>query len=61
MCMIKLLCVRSTSCVKVGGANTEGFGITTSVRQSGVLYLIIVVIVLDWILKRVNGGEEGIE
>ena len=59
--MIKLLYDGSTSCVRVGGVNTEQFEITTGVRQGDVLSPIIFIIVVDWIMKRVIGDEDGIE
>ena len=41
--------------------NTERFEITTGVRQRDIFFLMMLFIVVDWIMKRVIGDEDGIE
>ena len=59
--MIKFLYDGSTSCVRAGGVNIQRFEITTGVRQGDVLSPVIFIIVVDWIMKRVIGDEDGIK
>ena len=59
--MIKLLYEGSKSCVRVGGTNTDYFDITSGVKQGDVLSPILFVVVVDWILRRTVGEEDGIE
>ena len=59
--MIKLLYDGSTSCVRVGGRNTESFEITSGVKQGDVLSPVIFIVVVDWIMRRVIEDDDGIE
>ena len=58
--VIKLLYEGSSSCVRVGGSNTESFEITSGVKQGDVLSPVLFVIVVDWIMRRIIDGEDGI-
>ena len=58
--VIKLLYEGSSSCVRVGGSNTESFEITSGLKQGDVLSPVLFVIVVDWIMRRIIDGEDGI-
>ena len=58
--VIKLLYDGSTSCVRVGGTNTESFEITSGVKQGDVLSPVLFILVVDWIMRRVVEDEDGI-
>ena len=59
--VIKLLYEGSTSCVRVGGRNTESFEITSGVKQGDVLSPVLFIVVVDWIMRRVVEEDDGID
>ena len=59
--VIKLLYEGSTSCVRVGGRNTESFEMTSGVKQGDVLSPVLFIVVVDWIMRRVVEEEDGID
>ena len=58
--IIRMLYDGSTSCVRVGGTNTERFEITSGVRQGDVLSPVLFIIVLDWVMRRTCDISDGI-
>ena len=58
--IIRMMYEGTTSCVRVGGTNTERFEITSGVRQGDVLSPVLFIIVLDWVMRRTFDISDGI-